>query len=787
MPTRRLTAALLPLIFCTAALAATDWPHLRGPELDGRAPAEVIAGAEAPGLEVGWRIPLGSGYSGIAVAAGRAVTMFTEGDSDWVAAFDLDNGSELWRHRLDSVNRGRDGSADGPISSPVIGAGAVYALGPKGQLVALDLEDGELRWSRRMDRDFGATEPDFGFGATPLLVDGKLVVLTGVEGGAVTALDAETGETLWASGTDEYQYQVPVVTSAGETTQILVSSSRAMIGVDPQNGAELWSYEAKEGEQIGGTITLAGEDRFLVQITGESVMLALERGDDGFSVRELYRTRELGGTYALPVYYDGHLYGYRGQILACVDAETGERLWRSRPPGGRGLILVGDKLALFAAAGHVVLADASPEGYVERARIKALDVSGYTWPSYADGRILVRNLEEMAAVTLGGGSPTAGEARTAEVGGEFGRFLESLDSAPDKAAAIEGYLEAQESLPIVEGERVHFVYYGEAEDVAIQGTMTAAGGSEAMARVAGTDFFHRSYTLEPGGRWEYRYVRDYGERIPDPRNPRGVPARQGGGQVSELYLPGYEPAEHVAEREDGAKGTLEEVRFESEILGLERLVTVYLPHGYGDSDRSYPLLVVHDGADWLEKGLMANTLDNLIGSRIRPVVVAFLKARDEWWLEAGGTATAAHVDMLTSELVPLLEERYRLEKGPESRALMGNTGWGLTSAYAALRHPDLFGKVAIQSPMITLGFEDALLERLDTRPRPDIEFYLDWSRYEVRNLDAGIDLTTDSRRLAEALRAAGYEYAGGEVLDSAGWSGWRSRTDRILETFFPLR
>lgn len=782
---RRLTALLALSALYSIPVLGSDWPHLRGPGYDGRALAPASLGDGPPGLELEWRTPLGSGYSGIAAAAGRVVTMFSSGDSDWVAAFDLRDGDELWRYRLDTVNRGRDGSADGPISSPVIADGRVFALGPKGQLMALGLEDGQVAWSRDMGGDFGSPEPDFGYGVTPLLVDGKLLILTGVAGSAVTALEPMTGEIVWSAGSGEYRYQIPVAMSAGGKTHVVIGAGRRLLGIDPSDGTELWKHELGEEEGIDAALTAAGEGRFLVSIHGQATMFAIEQGKEGFALKELYRTRELGGTYALPVYHDGHLYGFRGQILACVDAENGERVWRSRPPGGRGLILLGDRLAIFGAGGHVVLADATPTGYAERARVQALSASGYTWPSYADGRILVRNLEEMAAVALGGvSSPRPGEAGT--VSGEFGRFLERLESAPDKPAVIAEFLDARESLPIVEGDRVHFVFVGEAEDMAIVGTMTPAGGAEAMYRVAGTDLFHRSFAVEPGGRWEYQFVRDFSERLTDPRNPRTAPQRMGKGEVSEFSLPGYRPAAHLAESVDRPRGTLEEISFKSEKVGLDRQVKVYLPPGYADSDESYPLLVVHDGSDWLEKGLMNRSLDSLVGSRSQPLVVAFLTAREEWWLEAGGTGTGEHVEMLVSELVPLLEERYRLQPGPAMRAVMGNTGFGLTSAYAALKHPEVFGKVAIQSPQLGLGFEDALMELIERRPRPDIDFYLDWSRYELRNLDSGIDLGVDSQRLAEALRAGGYDFVGGEVLDSAGWGGWRSRTDRILEALFPL-
>ena len=97
-------------------------------------------------------------------------------------------------------------------------------------------------------------------------------------------------------------------------------------------------------------------------------------------------------------------------------------------------------------------------------------------------------------------------------------------------------------------------------------------------------------------------------------------------------------------------------------------------HGDGydrDAEKKYPLLIVHDGVKWIEKGLLANTLDNLIGTSVAPVVVAFLDTIDDWWLEAGGSETRPFVDMLADELVPALEGKYRLQTSPHGRAVLG--------------------------------------------------------------------------------------------------------------------
>jgi hypothetical protein len=98
--------------------------------------------------------------------------------------------------------------------------------------------------------------------------------------------------------------------------------------------------------------------------------------------------------------HDGFVYGYSGEFLTCVSASDGTRAWKSRQPGGRGLILVDGHLVIFGKGGKVVVAEASPAAYREVARIDVLDRVGYTYPSFADGRIFVRNTRGIAAVSI---------------------------------------------------------------------------------------------------------------------------------------------------------------------------------------------------------------------------------------------------------------------------------------------------------------------------------------------------------------------------------------------------
>ena len=142
--------------FCSIAIAATGAAFAQSDfwaDLEGALPTDSF------GMELAWDRELGSGYSRISIANGKAVTMFASGDVDVVAAFDVTNGNELWRYELGEKYAGHTGSDDGPIGTPTLHDGTVYALGPRGQLVALSLADGRERWRRELDEATSSVDP----------------------------------------------------------------------------------------------------------------------------------------------------------------------------------------------------------------------------------------------------------------------------------------------------------------------------------------------------------------------------------------------------------------------------------------------------------------------------------------------------------------------------------------------------------------------------------------------------------------------------------------------------
>lgn len=386
---------------------AADWPHWRGPAFDGQAPDTAgLLAREPMALRVLWKRPLGIAYSGISIARGRAVTMSSDGKLDYVVALDAATGATIWQHVLETTVEPEDGSEGGAKSVPAIDGDLVFALGPKGLLLALRLEDGSEVWRLRIDDKLGGVAPPFGFATSPLVVGDVLIVqVGGGQGRSVVGLDKRTGKVVWSSGDDSAQYGSPIQGQLAGVEQVVSVTEHLVSGVDAATGKIHWSSKPKAGGVP--TAVLLGDDRLLITGADRSVAYRVRRAESGFAIDELWTTRDLKNlehNFATPVVHQGYVYGYSGSFLTCVSANDGKVAWKSRPPGGFGLILVDGRLVILDKDGGVVVADASPAGYREVTRVDVFDRTSYAYPSFADGKIFVRNTKEIAAVGVAPGA-----------------------------------------------------------------------------------------------------------------------------------------------------------------------------------------------------------------------------------------------------------------------------------------------------------------------------------------------------------------------------------------------
>ncbi len=746
----------------------------------------VAAGEALPsdefGLTLAWSRDLGFGYSNVSLADGKVVTMFTSGEVDVIGAFDLGTGEEVWRYQLGEKYAGHDGSTDGPLSTPAIVGDTVYALGPFGRLVALALGDGSERWRREIHQE-GSTPPFYGYTSSPLPAGDLLILATGGEGRAITAFDRATGEPRWQAGDDSISYQTPVLMELGGETTVVGVTDHLVLGLDPASGEirfELRHTEGERNEESAHVTPIDGE-RFLVNYDGGATMYRLGEG----GLETLWETNAFANSLAIPVRVDEHLYGFTGRFLTCASVATGEIVWRSRPPRARGLSRIGDTLAVAAADGDLVLVAASPEGYREIARHGALEAGDYATPSFAGGHFVVRDLGRIAAVRVDRSvAPLRAERDPLSVlGGELGAWVRSLIDVDEgeRRAAVEERFAGVERTPILEdGGVVQFVWRGAAEDVGLEGDEFAQRADNGLFHLSGTDLFVRTEELDPRGQFTYAFSVDYGQPSPDPGNPYAVD--NGANVVSELRMPGWPASPHLEPPADDApRGELDSFPFRSEILDNTRQIQVWRPPGYGrDPEQRYPVLVVNHGDNLLRGGLMRNTLDNLVGDTVAPLIAVFVPRQSP--VEYGGEQVDKYLQFLDQELLPHLDRHY-LTTGGE-RAIMGPGSAGVTAVYAALERPDLFQRAAVQSFYpIEPAHERLPQMAAEKGPKPD-GIYVVWSRNDY-DLDEERRADEASQALLGWLRAGGIEVTEQVTDYSPGWGGWRGQHDEILAALFP--
>lgn len=384
--------------------AGFDYPQFLGPHRDG-----VIRGIrlardwEADPPRLLWRQPVGTGWSGFAVAASRAVTQDQDGGRERVQARDLLTGRLLWSHE-DLARFEEPISGAGPRATPAIAGGRVFTLGATGRLNALDLDSGELLWSRDLTVDLGARIPDYGFSGSPLVVGNRVIVVAGGPGGgSLAAYDTAGGEPVWSGGDDPAGYSSPALHRLNGRDQIVFLGGAHLVSHDPEDGRLLWSAEwPGQTQKVSQPVVLSGDRVFASSGygTGGKLFRIEESADGGLKAEIVWASRALKAKLSNVVHRDGFLYGLDDGILVCVDLEDGRRRWKGGRYGHGQLILVDDLLLIQTERGGIALVEARPDAHRELGRLPVLDGKSWNHPALAGPYLVMRNDREAACLEL---------------------------------------------------------------------------------------------------------------------------------------------------------------------------------------------------------------------------------------------------------------------------------------------------------------------------------------------------------------------------------------------------
>ena len=362
-----------------------------------------------------------------------------------------------------------------------------------------------------------------------------------------------------------------------------------------------------------------------------------------------------------------------------------------------------------------------------------------------------------------------------------------LAQSPPSPESIDAFL-ASHTFPIVEDRHVTFVFRGDADAVKLRHFIYGLPTAQPFHRVPHTNLWYFALELPHGSRVEYKLEvqrGDHTEWIRDPRNPHLANDPFGANSVCQGL--GYERPSWTNPQPETRPGTLEEHHLHDTPFGNSRRVTVYLPARFRRS-RRYPLLVVHDGGDYVNYASLKIVLDNVIHDlEVAELVVALTHPVDRM-IEYPDHQP--HGRFLTEKLLPFMEERYPLLGQPASRGLMGASFGAVASLATAWRHPGVWGRLLLQSG--SFAFTDIgthhrgpafdrvveFVNEFRKNPgKPSERVFVSCGTYE--------SLIYENRSMVPLLQNTGMNVRYVEARDGHNWENWRDRLRVGLSWLFP--
>jgi outer membrane protein assembly factor BamB len=390
--------------------AAVDWPQFRGVNRDGvSAETDLPRSWPAEGPRVLWKRAIGEGYSGISVVGDRLYTMDSDGTTEYVVALEAGSGKEVWR--VPAGAKLVDSMGNGPRTTPTLDGGTVYAMGSHGRLLALKAADGAKIWEVDLPQAFGAKRPTWGYSGSPL-IDGDLLILEvgGKDGKGVVAFEKATGKVRWGALDGDPAYSSPVMMTIGGIKQYVVPrrAGTQTVALRP-DGSVLWTHPGPSS--VIAIALLIPPDKVYVSGGDDAgaVLMRIKTEGGKATVEELWKTRTMKNHFNNAVLVGDHLYGFDNATFKCLSVATGEPAWAFRGLGkGSLLVADGDLLIVLSDTGTLLLVKADPGAYTELARFQAMEGKAWTAPALANGRLYLRDHDEIVALELK--APGAGTA-----------------------------------------------------------------------------------------------------------------------------------------------------------------------------------------------------------------------------------------------------------------------------------------------------------------------------------------------------------------------------------------
>ena len=355
-----------------------DWPQWRGRNRDGICDEKgLLTRWPEGGPKLLWSVSgLGRGWSSPIICRG---SLYITGDVDSglvVGAYGLD-GKPRWQ-----TNNGRawKRSWPGARASCAYAGGRLYHMNANGRAACLEANSGREIWAVNTLQRFAAQVPRWGISEC-LLVDGRRVIVTpGGRKGLCAALDAETGDTVWASkpvAGERAGYASPILFRHGGRRHIVGQSSRHAYGVDAETGKLLWTHPRPTRYDVLGCVPVYDKGTVFVTSPDDKIgeLLRLKSAAGGVAVEPIWST-PVNNLTGGAVLVGGRLFssGYRhNDHWFCVDFATGKTLYEKKDLNSGSAVWADGRLYCLSERGEMALLRPTETGFETAGRFRLIE------------------------------------------------------------------------------------------------------------------------------------------------------------------------------------------------------------------------------------------------------------------------------------------------------------------------------------------------------------------------------------------------------------------------------
>jgi len=414
---------------------ASYWNQFRGPNGDGKSPARNLPVEFSETKNVRWKTAIhGKGYSSPVVWGNQVwlTTAHEDGSELFAICVDLQSGKII--HDIKVFDVARPQSAYSYLNShasstPVVEQGRIYVHFGSYGTACLDTTNGKKLWERRDFHCDHRVRP----GSSPIVDDDSLfVAFDGVDKQFFVALDKRTGKTRWvrdrnvksdwdatlrASGIDpqdvkkkkpgdnKKSYATAKLIEHGGRRQLIAPAAEATISYDPATGKELWRVHHFGGFNVAsrplfehGLVYL-----FTSGLAGHFLAVRPTGTGDVTDTHVAWSTTRSTPHIPSPIIVDDLLFTVteKGGIARCLEAKTGEEIWRKRVGGSHWAspLFADGKIYFSSKEGRVSVISAERE--FQLVAENRLDASFVASPAIAGDALILRSEKHLYHVAQG--------------------------------------------------------------------------------------------------------------------------------------------------------------------------------------------------------------------------------------------------------------------------------------------------------------------------------------------------------------------------------------------------